>query len=186
MSDRAHITSIEALESFHAGLIVYREKACTVLDEASAAIERFKNWVKHEQKVHWQREVRLRGRAFEESRQEWFSSQLQDQRTGGPKELAYRRARQSLREAEAKLSVVRRWSLTCDTRIDPLARQLERMYNLLTGDLPRSIAYLAQVVNTLGDYAGLPPPGQPPPPPAPATDAGTEPPPPAREPPHEP
>lgn len=186
MSERAHITSIEAIESFHAGLVLYREKACTVLDEASAAVERFKDWVKHEQKIHWQREVRLRGRAFEEARQEWFSSQLQDQRTGGPKELAYRRARQALREAEAKLSVVRRWGLLCDTRIDPLARQLERMYNLLTGDLPRSIAYLSQIVSTLGDYADLPPPGRPASPSAAGDGAEPGPPAPAPETPHGP
>ncbi len=153
MTDRANITSIEALESFHRSMVVFREKACTTLDEAGTVVQRFKDWIKHDQKVHWQMEVRARERAFDDARQEWFRCQLADQRSGGTKESAYRQARRALREAEAKLAAVKRWSLTCDRHIDPLARQLERMYNLLSGEMPRSMAYLANVVATLGDYS---------------------------------
>ena len=159
MQERAQITSIEAIEAFRIGLIAYREKACSAIDEADTAIQRFKDWVRHDRKVHWQNEVRIRGQAFEEARQAWFASRLVEQRTSGTREVAYKRARQSLREAEAKLAVVKRWGQACDSRIDPLARQVDAMHKLLGGDVARSIAYLGQVAGTLGDYAGLAPRG---------------------------
>ncbi|MBM4156425.1 MAG: hypothetical protein FJ221_15555 [Lentisphaerae bacterium] len=157
MQDRANITSIEAIESFRNGLVAYREKACAALDEAGTAIQRFKDWVRHDRKPHWQMEVRARGQAFEEARQAWFASRLLDQRTTGSREVAYKRARHALREAEEKLAVVKKWGLACDGRIDPLARELDAMAKLLAGDVARSIAQLAQIARTLGDYAGLAP-----------------------------
>jgi hypothetical protein len=159
MQDRAHITSIEAIESFRNALVAYREKACSALDEAGTAIQRFKDWLRHERKAYWQNEVRVRGQAFEEARQAWFASRLLEQRTTGTREVAYKRARHALREAEEKLAVVKRWGQACDSQIDPLARQVDAMYKLLSSDVARSIAYLGQVAGTLGDYAGLTPRG---------------------------
>ena len=168
MPDQANITSIEALESFRNGLVEYREKACAALDEAAARAQRFKDWLKHDRKVHWQNEVRARGQVFENARQAWFAAQMADHRISGTHEVAYKRARRALREAEARLSAVKRWSVVCDGRIDPLSRQMEAMYNLLGGEVARSIAHLTQIVNTLSDYAGLAkrPASGPPPPPA--------------------
>ena len=168
MPDRANISSIEALESFRSGLVQYREKACATLDEAGMTVRRFKDWLRHDRKVHWQNEVRVRAQAVEDARQAWFAARLKDQRDSGTREIAYRRARQALREAEAKLAVVKRWSAVCDGYIDPLARQMEAMNNLLTGEAAKSIADLTRIVNTLGDYAGVVkrPASEPPPAPA--------------------
>ncbi len=157
MQNQANITSIEAIESFRSALVAYREKACAALDEAGTAIQRFKDWLRHERKAYWQNEVRIRGQAFEEARQAWFASRLLEQRTTGTREVAYKRARHALREAEEKLAVVKKWGQACDSRIDPLARQVDAMYKLLASDVARSVAYLGQVAGTLGDYAGLTP-----------------------------
>lgn len=157
MQDRANITSIEAIESFRNGLVAYREKACAALDEAGTAVQRFKDWVRHDRKAHWQNEVRVRGQAFEEARQAWFASRLLEQRTTGTREVAYKRARHALREAEEKLAVVKKWGVACDGCIDPLARELDVLYKLLAGDVARSIGQLTQITRTLGDYAGLTP-----------------------------
>ena len=48
---------------------------------------------------------------------------------------------------------MKRWAVACDNRIDPLARQLEAMYNLLAGEVPRAIAHLSQALGALSDYA---------------------------------
>ena len=63
MPDRAHVTSVEALESFRANLIVYLSKARPTLDEVSSDVQRIQGWLENEQRTHWENELRRRGRA---------------------------------------------------------------------------------------------------------------------------
>ena len=99
MPQNAHITSIEAIETFRGELVAYREKACAVIDEAGSAVQRFKDWIKHDQKIHWQNEVRMRGQKFEETRNAWLSAQMSSLRSAGTREIEYKPARHALREA---------------------------------------------------------------------------------------
>ena len=45
MPDRAHVTSVDALESFRAHLIVYLSKARSTLEEVSADVQRMQGWL---------------------------------------------------------------------------------------------------------------------------------------------
>jgi hypothetical protein len=73
--------------------------------------------------------------------------------------MAVQRAERANREAEAKMSVLKQWDREIENRTDPLVKQVTQFHGFLTTDMPRAIAYLAQVVKTLEAYAGVPSPG---------------------------
>lgn len=159
MSLRANITSVDAITSFQASLVVYASKARPTLEEVSSEIVRTRVWLETEQRVHWEAEVRRRARKLEEAQQALFSARLSNMRqVSAAEQMAVTRAKNALEEAEGKLKTVKRWSREYDSRTEPLARQLEKMHTLLAHDLPMAIAYLNKTLETLDAYANIAPP----------------------------
>ena len=72
--------------------------------------------------------------------------------------MAVHRARRSLDEAQTKLLVLKRWLREFDAAAQPLLKQMEKLHTVLANDMVKSLAYLAQAVNTLDAYAGTLPP----------------------------
>ena len=159
MSLRANITSVDAIKSFRASLVVYASKARPTLEEVSSDIVRTRVWLETEQRVHWESEVRRRTRKLEEAQQALFSARLSSMReVSAAEQMAVTRAKNALAEAEDKLKTLKRWNREFDSRTEPLARQLEKMHTLLAHDLPMAIAYLTKTLETLDAYASVAPP----------------------------
>ena len=170
MPERAHVTSVDALESFRANLIVYLSKARPTLEEVSADVQRTRGWLEDEQRTYWENELRRRSRALEEAQQALFSAKLSNLREASAAEqMAVQRAKRALDEAEAKLRVVKQWNRVFDNRVDPLVKQMEKLHTVLANDMVQAVAYLTQAINTLDAYAGDRP--RPPPPAAPPAAA---------------
>ena len=109
MPDRAHVTSVEALESFRSSLIIYLSKARPTLEEVNASVQRTRGWLEGERRTYWENEFRRRSRALEEAQAAVFSSRLSSLReVSAAEQMAVRRAKRDLDEAEAKLRVVKR------------------------------------------------------------------------------
>jgi hypothetical protein len=159
MPDRAHVTSVDALESFRANLIVYLSKARPTLEEVSSAVQRTRGWLENEQRAHWEGELRRRSRALEEAQQALFSSKLSSFReTSAAEQMAVQRSRRAVEEAEGKLRMLKQWSRVFDNRVDPLVKQMEKLHTVLAHDMVQAVAFLAQAVNTLDAYAEVAPP----------------------------
>ena len=75
MPERAHVTSVEALEEFRATLIVYLTKARPTLEEVSGDVMRTRLWLENEQRVHWEAQVRRRTKELEEAQAALFQAQ---------------------------------------------------------------------------------------------------------------
>lgn len=158
MPEKAQVTSIEALESFRAGLIVYLSKMRPVLEDACDDVFRTRVWLQHDQRLHWEHEVRRRGKKLEEAEQALFSARLGNLREPTMAEhAAVQRAKRALTEAEEKLKRVKRWSTEFDHRVEPLVKQLEHLRTLLASDMPKAVAHLAQIIKLLDEYAGISP-----------------------------
>ncbi|MBI5385222.1 MAG: hypothetical protein HZA90_11120 [Verrucomicrobia bacterium] len=156
MADQARITSVEALDEFRASLIVYLSKARPALEEVSSDVLRVRTWLEHEQRTHWENQLRRRTRALEQAQQALFGARVSTLREATEAEnAAVQRARRAVEEAEAKLKRVRHWSRDFDSHVEPMAKQLDQLRNLLAIDLPRAVAHLAEVIKTLSDYAGM-------------------------------
>jgi len=160
MAERAQVTSVEAVESFRASLIVFLKSARATLEEACDEILRARAWVQDDRRPHWTNEMRVRGRKLEEARAELFSARLSKfQESTALRLMAVQRAEHAIREGEAKLSVIKKWHRELENQTDPLLKQLNQLQGFLTTDMGRAVAHLAQVVRTLEAYASVAAPG---------------------------
>jgi hypothetical protein len=166
MPERARVTSLEAIESFRAKLIIYREKTGRVLDEISDDVIRTRLWLENDRIAHWQNEIKRRTRDLEARRQELFSAQLSGLREASyVQQAAVQKARQALRDAEERLQLVKQWSRQFDQRVEPLARHVDKLRHTLGNDMGVAVAWLAELLKTLSAYAELShAPASPPPP----------------------
>jgi len=159
MPEQAHVSSVDALESFRSSLIVYLSKARPALEEVSADVMRTRLWLQDEQRTHWENEVRRRSRALQEAQQALFSARLSTFREETSAEMmAVHRTRRAFDEAETKLKVIRKWNRDYDNRAEPLVKQMEKLQTVLAHDMVQAIAFLTQAINTLHAYAGIAPP----------------------------
>jgi len=155
----AKITSVEAIEAFRASLILYLSKARPVLEEVSSEVARTRSWVQHDQRLHWENQLRLRKRKLEETQEELFNARLsQFKPSTALQHLKMQRAQAAVKEVEEKLAVLKQWDRQMENRTDPLLKQVEQLQGFLTTDMARAVAYLEQVVRTLDAYTGTIPP----------------------------
>lgn len=172
MAERAQVTSIEAIESFRASLLVYLSKARPVLDEVSADVQRARNWLEVERRGFWEQQLKRRTEKLREAEANLFGARLSNFREATDAEmLAVRRAKAAVEEAENKLRRVKLWCRDFDSRVEPLAKQLDSLRNLYTIEMPKAAGHLALIMKALADYAGIsaaPAAG------APASEAGEE------------
>lgn len=156
MPDRAKVTSLEAIESFRAKLIIYRDKAGRVLDEVSDEVTRTRLWLEGDRVAHWQNQIRLRHRELEQRQQELFTAQLSGLLEASQvQQAAVQKARQSLRDAESRLQLVKQWNRQYDQRVEPLGRQVEKFRHNLGNDLGRAVAWMNELLKTLAEYTEL-------------------------------
>jgi hypothetical protein len=156
MPDHAKVTSLEAVENFRAKLIVYREKAGRVLDEVTDETIRTRVWLESDCPNRMEAELRRLNRELERRQQELFSAQiavLQD--ASAVQQMAVVKARRAIREAEAKLQVIKGWKRQFDHQVEPLARQAEKLRHTLGHDLALAIGWLAEMIKTLAAYAEM-------------------------------
>ena len=159
MPERAKVSSIEALDEFRSNLIVYLGNALRVLDEVSGDVMRTRVWIEDDRLVHWQNEVRRLTRKLQEKQHELFSAKLSNLREATQAEqLAVLKAKRALNEAQAKLDLVKKWNRHYDNRVQPLAKEVDKLRDVLTVHMGKAVAYLTQATKTVGDYADLRPP----------------------------
>src|SRR5205085_5730285 len=161
MPQRAHVTSVEALEAFRSLLIVYVSKARPTLEEVSAEVVRTRLWLENEQRTHWEAQVRRRLKDLEQAQAALFSARLSNLRDEtSAEQLAFHRAKRSLDEAQNKLRILKQWNREFDNRADPLVKQTEKLHTVLANDMVKAIAYLTEAIKTLASYSEIgPPPG---------------------------
>jgi hypothetical protein len=156
MPERAHVTSVDALEAFRSSLIIYISKARPALDEVSAEVVRTRIWLEDEQRTHWENELRRRTRALQEAQQALFSARLSTFREEtSAEQMTVHRTKRIFDEAEEKLRVIRKWNRDFDNRVQPLVKQMEKLQTVLAHDMVQAIAFLTQAINTLHAYAGI-------------------------------
>ncbi|HEY4414730.1 MAG TPA: hypothetical protein VGO57_03475 [Verrucomicrobiae bacterium] len=158
MAERAQVTSVEVIEAFRSELIVYLAKARAVVEEITNEVPRARNWLQTECYQHWEQQRRLRLRKLEEARNELFTARLSQLQSGSAVQLmAVQRAERALREAEAKLLKIKKWDRDLGDTADPLLKQVGQLQSFLSGEMPRAVVQLTQMIKTLEAYADIKP-----------------------------
>mgnify|MGYP003393701018 CR=1 FL=1 len=154
MPQQARVTSIEALDDFRARLIVYVEKASVAVDDALDDVSRTRQWLQSEQLNYWGTQLRRRARDLETVEQELFSARIGNlHEATNTRQLAVRKARQSMDEAQAKLALLKKWNRHYDSEVAPLVAQVEKLRVLLSTDLQQAVTLLGRSVETLDAYS---------------------------------
>jgi|SRR5438093_1379163 len=154
MAERAHVSSVEAIETFRAELLAYVAKARPILEDACDELVRTREWIEHDRRVYWQNQFRRRSRVLEDAQAALFSAKLSNLREARTAEqMAVLKAKRSLTEAEDKLRLIRKWSREFDDLVQPLLKELDHLRTLLARDLPRGAIYLAAAIKRIDAYA---------------------------------
>jgi hypothetical protein len=163
MAEQAKVTSLDALESFRASLIVFLTKARQSTDEVRDAVRRTKQWLQHDQPTYWSAQIKVRRRALDQATQELFSARLSEFIDKTPRQQVVRKCKAALDEAEEKLRNTKKWNQNFEATADPLTKRLESLRQFLDDDLPKGVAFLSQAQLTLEAYSESHQPGPPPP-----------------------
>jgi hypothetical protein len=160
MAETAQITSLAALESFRARLIVYLGQARPVLEEVGTEVMRTRQWLQDDRGRFWEGELRRRRQRLEEARQELFTASISSLHEATPMHhLAVQRAQRAVQEAEDKLKIMKKWDRELDNRTAPLMKQVEQLHGFLFNDMSRAVAQLDQMLKALEAYTDVMPGG---------------------------
>jgi hypothetical protein len=151
---QAKVRSVASIEAFRSALLLFLSKARPTLEEVTSEVTRTRQWVQHDQRNHWQKEMKARGRELERAKGELFSSRLSKiSQASAAQQMAVHRAQGSVREAEDKLRVLKKWDHELQNRTEPMLKQIEQLHGFLTTDMARAVAFLGEVIKTLEAYA---------------------------------
>jgi hypothetical protein len=160
MAGQAKVTSVEAIAAFRNQLIVYLSKARPALEEVSAEVTRTRIWIENDQRRFWQNEVKVRRKKLERVQAELFGASMSKfQQPSAAQQMAVRKAREAVEEAEQKMAMLKKWDRDLENHTDPFMRQINQLQHSLVSDMPRAIAFLDQAIRTLEAYAGIALPG---------------------------
>lgn len=142
---------------FRSKLIVFLEQMRPVLEEVGNEMSRTQSWLQNDQRRFWEMELRKRQRKLDEAKQELFNDSLAQFKGGSAafSQMAMQRAQHAVREAEAKMSIVKKWDSELENRTAPATKQIEQLHGFLATDMARAVAYLDHMLKTLDAYRNV-------------------------------
>lgn len=155
MANQAKVTSTEAIEAFRSNLIVFLTKARRSIDDVGDEVRRTRSWLQHDQRVHWENEFRKRTKALEQAQQDLINTRFNNNSETAMqvRQQAVNKAQRAITEAQEKIRNVKKWSQNFDTQVDPFVKRMENLGQFLEQDMPKGVAYLANVQRILDAYA---------------------------------
>jgi hypothetical protein len=175
----ARVTSIGVLQTTAAALQRFRGEGAGVLEDLEIEVRRAAEWIHHDRKDYWAHELRRSQDAVSEARILLQQARL-SRRTEGhepacvDEQRALDRAKRRLATAEEKVQAVKQWTVAIDRAVDEFQRNRARFATWLDTDLPRAVAALDRMSQSLESYVSLETPpdrGEPPPLPVASEDA---------------
>jgi hypothetical protein len=160
MNPSAKIHDVDSLRALHAALAKFGVQAQAALDSANTELRRAADFLER-QLAYWQHEVQRRQEELNRakadlSRHRWIHD---GERVGGSeKEMLVQRARERLREADAKVEAVRRWQRQLPQITAEFNGPGRRLAGMLEADLRGSLALLEARSDALEAYIALLPP----------------------------
>lgn len=156
MPVQAQVSSIEAIESFRADLLVYVHQMQPVIDESSSEVSRVRHWLEHEQEPYWKDQLRRRRLKLEEAEAELFNARVSLMKDSCIiPQMQVNKALAVVREAEKKLAAIKKWLRELEPVTEPLLKQMEQLRGYLSADMGRAVHNLTENVKLLEAYAKI-------------------------------
>lgn len=173
MSQSARVTSIDVLPLLAAALQKFRGEAAAALDDLEIELRRALEWIHHDRKDYWAQELRRAHEALAQARLQLQQARVA-RRIGDTEpacideKKAVERARRRVEIAQAKVEAVRRSTVAIDRAAEEFRRSRTQFALWLENDVPRAVAALDQMSESLVSYISLKTPS--PPSPSPVVD----------------
>lgn len=157
MSDRAEVTSIDAIADFRSALLVYISKVRPLLDDSADEVFRMREWLRVTQRIHWENQVRVRTRELADAEQALFSAELAKLRPASSAEIvAVQKAKRALAAAEEKLRTLKRVAASFEKEATPRLKQVENLRSVVATELQEAAHYLDRILGALDKYVNTP------------------------------
>ncbi len=157
MRQSARVLSTDALRDFQAALAKYSAKARDALRAALMDVQHTLAWLET-QLMLWTREAEKRNEEVNRCRSElavarsapegWRSAVTE-------REIDLRKAQAKLREAEEKVTAIKRWRRMLPQQLNEFELPMRRLGSFLDGDVRHALAVLGAKVQALEEYMKL-------------------------------
>ncbi|MBL9125363.1 MAG: hypothetical protein JNG90_17125 [Planctomycetaceae bacterium] len=174
MNRTAQVNSIDAIDQFRAAFMLFGEEVGQALSAIHTDLQRFQNWLEHDQLKYWQREIRVREERLNEAKGDLhrcLAATIDPNRTPScyQEKKLVALAKERLEVAERKLAAVRHWVVVVRQAIIDYHARAEPLATAVSADIPRGATELLRTVARLHAYLAAAPPTAAPPEPAAAT-----------------
>ncbi|HMN95201.1 MAG TPA: hypothetical protein PKC43_02440 [Phycisphaerales bacterium] len=158
MAIGANVADFDALRAARAAFIEFVEDAALSLTEAHADVTKTRAWLQYDRVGHWQHAVKKRHEKVQQAKSELVRAQLQsrDERPSCVLERkALVKAQEALAEAEGKLVACRRSMVLLDREGLLFKAALSGFSTTVEVDLPRVVAHIDRLMETLEKYVSI-------------------------------
>jgi len=166
MTSTAHVRSIDSVERFRAAFSQFGEESGQALDEIRMELDRFVEWLEHDQTAYWKNEVRRCEAKVAEATVDLHrarSATIDPEHTPAclQEQKVLQVAKQRLLATEEKLQLVKRWVPAILQAARDYHTQIAPLVNYLTYEHSQGVNQLRQLIARLGDYLAVAPPTAP-------------------------
>ena len=155
----ANVTSIDAVRQLRAGLLTFGDESRQALVLLALEVRKAVDWIEMDRLQYWPSQVRRSGEELIQARNNLERCQLKYGSEDAPpcteQKKAFERAKRRVRLCEEKLRVTRRWVSTIRQKLNEFEGQLAKMNNCLDNDLPRAVAALERMLQSLEKYTSV-------------------------------
>lgn len=160
MHSGAHVKSLEALARFRAALCLFAEEASQALASNRMELQRFVDWIEHDQLQFWKSEIRAREARVAEALADLhrcLAATIDPNRTPScyAERKLLQRAKEQLEEARDKLEATRRWIPEVHQAVFEYRSRTEPLESVLATGIPAAISQLDRLTARLEEYLSL-------------------------------
>ena len=160
MSRAARVTSIDVLPLLAAAMQKFRGQAVAVLDDLDIETRRILEWIHHDRKEYWERELHRVQEKLNQARlqlqQGRMSRRVGDHEAACLEEKrAVAVAQRRIEIARQKIEAVRHWTRVIERAVDDFLRSRSRFGAWVDIDFPKATAVLDAMSEALVTYIAL-------------------------------
>ncbi|MDH7599928.1 MAG: hypothetical protein QHH07_09895 [Sedimentisphaerales bacterium] len=167
MGGQARLDSIAALKGFRASLIGFAQAAASAIDDLDVELQRGLIWLQQDRYTYWKAKVQRSAQAYTQAKIALNQRIVFERAVQGTpsscidQRQALRLAEEQLREAQAGLERVRGWLQLMDRHLSQYRGKVSGLKNLIDSGIPKAIATIDRMVDSLEAYVELVPPQAP-------------------------
>lgn len=166
MSRSARVASIDVLQTLAGALQRFRGDAASSLDDLEMELRHALEWIHHDRKEYWTREVQRGHENVSQARLQLEQARVMRRVASREpscvdEKHALERAKRRLETARQKVEAVEHWIYAVDRAVDEFRRSRAQFVTWLDTDLARAVAALNRMSQSLDTYVSLEAPASP-------------------------